>query len=63
MIAALSSLGKRIFEYYIFPSKLLVDTRKGFQLVLGVVPLLGVQENLTREQTSIIRMADSNKKT
>jgi hypothetical protein len=49
MIATPSSLGNRIFKCYIFPSKLPVDTRKGFQLVLRVVPLLGVQENLTKE--------------
>ena len=35
-----------IFEYYIFPGKLPVNSREGLQFVLGVVAFLGVQENL-----------------
>ncbi len=52
MTAALSGLVDWIFEYYIFPGKLPVNSSKCFQLVLSVVALLRVQIHLTDGQNN-----------
>jgi len=44
--SSLSGFCDWIIKYYIFSSKLPVNSRKSIQLVLSVIALLGVQENL-----------------
>lgn len=44
--SSISSFCNWIIKYYIFSSKLPVNSRKSLQFVLSVIALLGIQENL-----------------